>query len=129
MAVKRYLADLGYAAKILPSPETKERIPSPQIAVIGAGPAGLAAADTLARLGCRVTVFDANAEPGGMIRYGAPEFRLPYDAGYSDIRTILARGVRFQGGKRFGRDFSIADLEREGFDAVLLAVGAGESIL
>ncbi len=128
MAIKRYLADLGYAAGIPPSPVTGEGIPAPQVAVIGAGPAGLCAADTLARLGCRVTVFDANAEPGGMIRYGAPEFRLPYDAGYSDIRTILARGVHFRGGKRFGGDFTFADLEREGFDAALMAVGAGEAI-
>ena len=128
MAIKRYLADHGYAARITPSPDMREGIPAPKVAVIGAGPAGLCAADTLARLGCRVTVFDENDEPGGMIRYGAPEFRLPYEAGYSDIRTILARGVQFRGGKRFGRDFTFADLEREGFDAVLLAVGTGEGI-
>jgi NADPH-dependent glutamate synthase beta subunit-like oxidoreductase len=128
MAIKRYLADLGYAAGIPPSPVTREGNPSPSVAVIGAGPAGLCAADTLARLGCRVTVFDENDEPGGMIRYGAPEFRMPYDAGHSDIRTILARGVLFRGGKRFGRDFTFADLEREGFDAVLVAVGTGEAI-
>jgi NADPH-dependent glutamate synthase beta subunit-like oxidoreductase len=128
MAIKRYLADLGYAAGFAPSPPMAEGIPSPRVAVVGAGPAGLCAADTLARLGCRVTVFDANAEPGGMIRYGAPEFRLPYEAGQIDIRTILARGVRFRGGKRFGRDLSFADLEREGFAAVLLAVGAREAV-
>ena len=128
MAIKRYLADLGYAAGIPSSPDVREGIPSPRVAVVGSGPAGLCAADTLVRLGCRVTVFDANDEPGGMIRYGAPEFRLPYDAGYSDIQTILARGVHFRGGERFGRDFTFADLEREEFDAVLLAVGAGETI-
>lgn len=128
MAIKRYLADHGYAAGILPSPETREGIPSPRVAVIGAGPAGLAAADTLARLGCRATVFDANAEPGGMMRYGAPEFRMPHEAMLCDIRTILARGVRFQGGREFGRDFGFPDLEREGFDAALLAVGADEPL-
>jgi hypothetical protein len=109
MAIKRYLADLGYAAGISPFPDVREGIPSPRVAVLGSGPAGLCAADTLARLGCRVTVFDANAEPGGMIRYGAPEFRLPHEAGDSDIRTILAWGVHFRGGKRFGRDFTFTE--------------------
>jgi NADPH-dependent glutamate synthase beta subunit-like oxidoreductase len=128
MAIKRYLADLGYEAGIPPSPAIGEGIPSPRIAVIGAGPAGLCAADTLARLGCNATVFDANEEPGGMMRYGAPEFRLPPEAWLCDIRTILARGVRFRGGKRFGRDFTLADLGGEGFDAVLIAVGADEAV-
>jgi NADPH-dependent glutamate synthase beta subunit-like oxidoreductase len=128
MAIKRYLADLGYAAGISPSPATAEGIPSPGVAVIGAGPAGLCAADTLARLGCSVTVFDANEEPGGMMRYGAPEFRVPREAVQDDLRTILARGIRFQGGKRFGKDFTLDDLEGEGFGAALLAVGAAEPV-
>jgi NADPH-dependent glutamate synthase beta subunit-like oxidoreductase len=128
MAIKRYLADIGYAAGIPPSTETAEGTPSPRVAIIGAGPAGLCAADTLARLGCRAAVFDANGEPGGMMRYGAPEFRFPHDAGLCDTRTILARGVLFSGNKRFGRDFTLEDLAREGFDAVLFAVGAGEAV-
>jgi NADPH-dependent glutamate synthase beta subunit-like oxidoreductase len=128
MAIKRYLADIGYAAGISPSTGAGGSIPSPGVAIIGAGPAGLSAADTLARLGCRVTVFDASAEPGGMMRYGAPGFRFPRDAGHCDLRNILARGVLFRGNERFGRDFTLADLGREGFDAVLLAVGADEPI-
>ncbi|PWB67648.1 MAG: hypothetical protein C3F14_01520 [Deltaproteobacteria bacterium] len=127
MAIKRYLSDIGYAAGISPSANTAEGTPSPRVAVIGAGPAGLCAADTLARLGCRVTVCDANAEPGGMMRYGAPEFRFPREAGLCDTRTILARGVVYKGKMRFGRDFTLEDLAREGFEAVLFALGAGEA--
>jgi NADPH-dependent glutamate synthase beta subunit-like oxidoreductase len=128
MAIKRYLSDIGYAAGISPYREACESLPSPRVAVVGAGPAGLSAADTLARLGCLPTVFDANAEPGGMMRYGAPEFRVPPGAVQSDVDTVFARGVLFRGGRRLGRDFTIADLEREGFDAVLLAVGTDEGI-
>ncbi len=128
MRIKRYLADLGYEAEISPSSEITDGVPSLRVAVIGAGPAGLSAANTLARLGCRVTVFDSNPEPGGMIRYAVAEFRFPLDAGFSDIKTILARGVHFEGGKRFGRDFTFATLAERRFDAVLLAHGTGESI-
>lgn len=128
MAIKRYLADLGYAAEIAPSSEMVDGAPASRVAVIGAGPAGLSAANTLARLGCRATVFDANPEPGGMMRYAVAEFRFPHEAWLSDIKTILARGVHFEGGKRFGGDFTFADLADRGFDAVLLAVGTSESI-
>ncbi|MBI5418603.1 MAG: FAD-dependent oxidoreductase [Deltaproteobacteria bacterium] len=128
MAIKRYAADLGYEALVAPSSEVGDGVPAPRVAVIGAGPAGLSAANTLARLGCRATVFDANEEPGGMMRYSVAEFRFPYEAGLSDARTILARGVHFRGGKRFGRDFTFADLAEEGFDAVLVAVGTNDAV-
>ncbi len=129
MAVKRFFSDHGYAAEIAPSSEVGgEGIPSPRVAVIGAGPAGLSAANTLARLGCRTTVYDANEEPGGMMRYSVAEFRFPQEAGILDIRTILSRGVHFQGRKRFGADLTFADLGEQGYDAVLLAVGTPESV-
>jgi len=128
MAIKRYAADIGYAEGILPSPGAAEGIPCPRVAVVGAGAAGLAAADTLARLGARVTVFDPNEEPGGMMRYGAAEFRFPQEALLSDVRNILARGVHFRGGTLFGRDATFSSLEREGFQAVLVAVGTREAV-
>ena len=123
MAIKRYAADLGYAAGVVPAPEEAGGAPAPRIAVIGAGPAGLSAADTLARLGCRVTVFDPNGEPGGMMRYGAGEFRYPGEALLPEMRFLFARGVLFRGGVVFGKDVTFSSLERDGFDAVLVAVG------
>ena len=92
------------------------------------GRAGLSAADTLARLGVPVTVFDSYGEPGGMMRYGAAEFRFPADALLADVTRVLARGVRFRGGITFGKDVTFSSLAAEGFDAVLIAVGAREAL-
>jgi NADPH-dependent glutamate synthase beta subunit-like oxidoreductase len=128
MQIKRFAADQGYLAGLAPSSEITEGVPSPRIAVIGAGPAGLSAASTLARLGCRVTVFDENEEPGGTIRYGVTDFRFPYDALLSDVKTILARGVHFQGGKKFGADLTFADIASQGFEALVIAVGTSAAI-
>ena len=125
MAIKRYAADVGYAAAIRPSSPAGEERRRPKVAVVGAGPAGLSAADTLARLGCVVTVFDEAEEPGGMMRYAVPEFRFPGEALRSDVGTILARGVGFRGGMKFGRELCFESLATEGFEAVLLGVGAG----
>jgi NADPH-dependent glutamate synthase beta subunit-like oxidoreductase len=128
MAIKRYAADLGYAEGISPSSGVAAGIPGPRVAVIGAGAAGLSAADTLARLGARVTVFDSSEEPGGMMRYGVTEFRFPLEALLSDVKFIFARGIHFRGGVTFGVDATFGTLEQEGFEAVLVAVGARESV-
>jgi NADPH-dependent glutamate synthase beta subunit-like oxidoreductase len=128
MAIKRYAADIGYAAGVPPSTLDTGRVRGPRVAVIGAGASGLSAADTLARLGVPVTVFDAYGEPGGMMRYGAAEFRFPGDALLADVTRVLARGVRFRGGITFGKDVTFSSLTAEGFDAVLVAVGAREAL-
>ncbi len=128
MAIKRHAADLGYAEGFLPSPVRGGGLPPPKVAVIGAGSAGLSAADTLARLGASVAVFDPNGEPGGMMRYGAGEFRFPREALLADMRQIFARGVEFRGGRTFGEDVTFRSLEEEGFEAVLLAVGTWEPL-
>jgi NADPH-dependent glutamate synthase beta subunit-like oxidoreductase len=128
MAIKRYAADIGYAAGNPPSSGEAGRIRGPRVAVVGAGASGLSAADTLARLGALVTVFDPHGEPGGMMRYGAAEFRFPADALLADVTRILDRGIEFRGGVTFGRDVTFRSLEAEGFDAALIAVGAREAV-
>jgi NADPH-dependent glutamate synthase beta subunit-like oxidoreductase len=128
MAIKRYAADIGYAAGIPPSSGETGGDRAPRVAVVGAGASGLSAADTLARLGGLVTVFDPYGEPGGMMRYGAAEFRFPAEALLDDVTRILARGVRFRGGITFGKDVTFSSLAADGFDAVLIAVGAREAL-
>ncbi len=98
-----------------------------QVAVIGSGPAGLAAAHDLALLGYPVTIFDAAPIPGGMLCLGIPEYRLPRDVLNAQIREILDLGIVLKLNARMGRDFSLADLRAQGFKAVLLALGLHRS--
>ncbi|MBV2089475.1 MAG: FAD-dependent oxidoreductase [Candidatus Thiodiazotropha sp. (ex Ctena orbiculata)] len=93
-----------------------------QIAIIGAGPAGLTTAYDLVRKGHQVTVFEARKEAGGMPRYGIPEYRLPYDMLDQDIDVITSMGVKIQTGIQIGKDITMAQLEAE-YDAVVLAIG------
>jgi formate dehydrogenase (NADP+) beta subunit len=101
-----------------------------RVAVVGAGPSGMAAAHDLALLGYDVTVFEAGAEPGGMMRYGIPEYRLPRTVIRSEIDKILSLGVTLRLNTRLTPDFGLDALRREGFSAVFLAVGvwAGRDI-
>jgi NADPH-dependent glutamate synthase beta subunit-like oxidoreductase len=94
-----------------------------RVAIIGAGPAGLAAAHDLALLGYAVTVFEAADEPGGMMRYGIPEYRLPRSLLRAEIDRILALGVTLRLRTPLTETFGLSELKREGFDAVFLSVG------
>ena len=96
------------------------------VAIIGAGPAGLAAAHDLSTIGISVTLFEAFDEPGGMLRYGIPEFRLPRDMLKAEIDSILRLGVTLKTGIRIGRDMAMENLLTE-HDAVLLATGCYRS--
>ena len=111
-------AKLAGETPALRSPPTGRRV-----AIVGAGPAGLAAAHHLLRRGHGAVLFDAHPHPGGMLRYGIPEFRLPRQVLDAEISSIRTLGAEFRLGKRLGRDFTLDDLRRD-FDAVFLAIGA-----
>ena len=98
-----------------------------KVAVIGSGPAGMSAAHDLALLGYPVTIFEAAAVPGGMMHLGIPEYRLPRDVLQAQIREILDLGPELRLNSRLGRDFSLEDLRRQGYKAVLLAFGLHRS--
>ncbi|MBZ5599478.1 MAG: FAD-dependent oxidoreductase [Acidobacteriia bacterium] len=99
-----------------------------KVAVVGGGPVGLAAAHDLALMGYSVTIFEAAPVAGGMLYLGIPEYRLPRDVVEAQVREILETGdITLKLNQAAGRDFIISDLRRQGFDAVLLAVGAQRS--
>lgn len=106
------------------APPPKVNPDAPRIAVVGAGPAGLACAHDLARAGYRVTLFEASPVGGGMVRLGIPEYRLPRDLIRAEVDSILALGVEMRTGWRMGIDFSVRDLKESGYRAVFLALGA-----
>ncbi len=106
---------------IRPSPPGRRL--SKRVAVIGSGPAGLAAADSLNRAGVEVTVFDEGARPGGLLRYGIPDFKLEKWVVDRRISMMKAEGVVFETGINAGRDLSYGFLSGR-FDAVCLACGA-----
>ena len=119
-AVERFLGDLALERGWLfepPAVRTGKRV-----LVVGAGPSGLSAACHLARLGHEVEVRDAGEEPGGMMRYGIPAYRLPREVLSGEVERVRALGVRFTNNHR------VSDLEAErrdgSFDAVFVAVGA-----
>src|SRR5262245_50022262 len=97
--------------------------PRRKVAVVGAGPAGLSAAHDLALLGYAVTVFEGADAPGGMMRFGIPEYRLPRTLIRAEIDKILSLGVALKLGTPLSPSFGLAELRREGFESVFLSVG------
>ena len=110
-------------SKKIPVPGSPAR---QKVAVIGAGPAGLSAAHDLALLGYNVTVFEAAGEPGGMMRFGIPEYRLPRTLIKAEIDRILSLGVTLLLGTPLTPAFGLAELRSTGFDAVFVSVGVSK---
>ncbi len=124
--IKRYVADLdlGKAEPFRPevAPPNGKRV-----AVVGAGPAGLACSYFLAVQGYQVHMFEAMPEAGGMLRYGIPEYRLPKEVLDLEVNQILDLGVKLSTNVALGKDFTVASLKQDGFHAVFLGLGAWES--
>jgi glutamate synthase (NADPH/NADH) small chain len=100
-----------------------------RVAVVGSGPAGMACAADMAKAGCKVTVFEAFQQPGGVLRYGIPEFRLPNDVVDAEIAKLVRLGITFRLNALVGRLFTVEQLLGDmGFDAVFVGTGAGAPV-
>jgi len=123
-ALKRYVVDHVDPSSYRPPVRLRATDQAlPPVAVVGAGPAGLAAANELAQLGHPVTIFEAGDHPGGMLLAAIPSYRLPRDVLQKEIDAIL-KNVEVKCGARLGEDLSIDELLADGYRAVFLAMGA-----
>lgn len=96
-----------------------------KVAIVGAGPAGIACAEQLVQKGYQVTIFDAKPAPGGLLLYGIPNFKLPKDVVFARWADLERAGVKFVGNTYIGKDKTIDDLFTEGYQAVFVGVGTG----
>jgi NADPH-dependent glutamate synthase beta subunit-like oxidoreductase len=119
-AVEQFIGDWGLENKV--TYEKPEKESGKKVAIIGGGPAGMAAAYQLRRKGHACTVFDERKELGGMMRYGIPGYRTPREVLDGENQRILDMGVETRMNTRVGRDVQVEDLEKE-YDAILWAVG------
>ena len=122
--LERFVGDLAIA-------EDWESVPYVEpngfhVAVVGSGPAGMACAADMAKAGCDVTVYEAFHEPGGVLKYGIPDFRLPNEVIDAEIEKLRRLGVRFECNTLVGRLFTVEELLTElGYDSVFIGTGAG----
>ncbi|MHB9091190.1 MAG: FAD-dependent oxidoreductase, partial [Chloroflexota bacterium] len=121
----------GYHGELVldnpPLPFAREAPTGHKVAVVGAGPAGMACAYYLSLKGHKVKVFEALPKQGGMLRYGIPEYRLPKAKVDREFERVWDLGAELACGKALGRDFSVDDLFAQGYEAVFLGVGAHKS--
>lgn len=120
--LKRFSADRVHADG--GTTETPAAPTGKRVAIVGSGPTGLSAAYYLALDGHQVTIFEALDKPGGMVLNGIPPYRLPREVVAEEIDDILALGVELRLNSRLGDDFTLESLEADGYDAILLAIGA-----
>ena len=118
--IKRFISDLEESPVADRAVQSLHR----RVAIIGGGPGGMAAAKELAGAGCEIEVFEQHDYAGGMVGGAVPEYRLPYEVFERDLKPLEDLGVIFHYGKKAGRDFSLARLRRNGFDNIVIMVGA-----
>lgn len=119
--LERFVADFDSEMKLI-----KEKLPQKtrgKIAVIGSGPAGLSVAGDLAKDGFNVTVYEGQNEPGGVLLYGIPEYRLPRDIVSREVKKIEALGVTFLCNCLVGKNITVDEMFEQGFDAVFIGSG------
>jgi heterodisulfide reductase subunit A len=124
-AIKSSIADYYYERHSEPEYGPPQELLGKRVAVVGAGPAGLTLAYHLARKGYQVKIFEAEPEPGGLLRFGIPTYRLPKSVVDRDIKNVTALGVEIETGVRID---SLKRLREQGFDAIFLATGSLEPI-
>lgn len=121
--LERFVADFDSDAGL-----THEAIPEKnrgRVAVIGSGPAGLTIAGDLSRQGFAVEIFEMESEPGGVLMYGIPEYRLPKEVVRREIKKIENLGVVFHLNTTVGENYTVDDLFSQGFDAIFMGTGTG----
>ena len=122
-SLERFVADRAMREGYMPiKPKV---IQKSKVAIVGSGPAGLSCAYHLARLGYKVTVFEASQKPGGLLRFGIPEYRLPKKILDWEIRNIASMNVRFRTNQRLGKNLKFEDLKE--FDALFFSLGLGKN--
>ncbi|OFV67232.1 MAG: dihydropyrimidine dehydrogenase subunit A [Candidatus Syntrophoarchaeum caldarius] len=127
-ALERFLADYAAEHGITPYTAGSDMKGKGKVALVGSGPASLAAAGELARRGYHATIFEALHAPGGVLRYGIPNFRLPEEIIDREIRQLKDMGVEFRQDVLIGRTLTIDELLSD-FDAVFIGSGAGAPVL
>ncbi len=119
----RFLSDYekGKGEFYIPKIEVAKR--AEKVAIIGSGPAGITAAYYLLQQGYQVTIFEKLPQPGGMMRYGIPEYRLPRDILAGEIKVVEEMGAEIKCGVTFGKDVTLDSLKKDGYSALFMAIG------
>ena len=120
-SLEMFIADFAHENELKPIPPSSGM--RGKVAVIGSGPAGLTVAGDLAKMDFDVTIFEAQSEPGGVLLFGIPDFRLPKDVVRREIKELLGLGVKIKTQVLAGVDFTVDDLFAEGFDAIFMGTG------
>lgn len=126
--LKRFVTDYGLKHNLYTKTEPAEKSNGLKVAIVGSGPAGLTCGFYLAKKGYKVTVFEKESKPGGMLALGIPEYRLPRNILESDINYILSSGIEIRTNSALGTDFTIDGLFEKDYKAIFLATGSHQSM-